>query len=121
MTTARIPARRATSTAVALLLPGQPLPPPWCIDPSMPACDLCDRPTEQLWPLATVPAEDELLAGRTADLPHLCRGHPPCTPQQPQQQHHHHHHHPRGIRRPNRVRSGHYAHPHVLNTHLEER
>jgi hypothetical protein len=63
MTTARIPDRPVTSTAVALLLPGQPMPPPWCIDPSMPACVLCDRPTEQLWPLATVPAEDELLAG----------------------------------------------------------
>lgn len=63
MTTACIPERPPTSTAVALLLPGEPMAPPWCIDPSMPACDLCSRASEQLWPLATVPEEDELAAG----------------------------------------------------------
>lgn len=63
MTSARIPEGPVPSAAVALLAPGQPMPSPWWIDPSMPACDLCQRPSEQLWPLATAPVEDELLAG----------------------------------------------------------
>lgn len=106
MTTARITDRPVTSTAVALLLPGQPMPSPWCTDPSMPACDLCDRPTDQLWPLATAPAEDELLAGELL----ICRS---CADAVRPPTHHHHHH---GTRRPNHVRSGSRAHPHVLKT-----
>lgn len=48
---------------VALLNPSAALPPPWCIDPSWPACDLCSRPSDELWPLAGEPGEDDIPAG----------------------------------------------------------
>jgi|ThiBio_1000_plan_1041568.scaffolds.fasta_scaffold00488_11 hypothetical protein len=72
MTTVHLADRPVLSTAVALLLPGQPMPPPWCSDPARLICDLCDQSTEHLWPLATAPAEDELLPAGELLICHPC-------------------------------------------------
>ena len=63
------PAPARPAAAIALLAPSEPIPPPWCTDPTRPACDLCGYASEQLWTLACAPADDlpagELLICRT--------------------------------------------------------
>jgi hypothetical protein len=47
-----------TAAPVALLAPTDPLPPPWCTDPTGPPCDLCGHASQQLWTLVSNPTDD---------------------------------------------------------------